>query len=231
MTFKEKLAMEHPDYVNDCYDGECFGCPKDYGYEDHDSSIKNCLENNGKGCTYCWNREFPEEKDGKHMKMNTFSKSDLKDGMVVEYGNGKRRLVLNNYMIGKDGYYTLDHYKENMKDKEFSDNDIMRVFTMSSVTTLDRIFHIENLNLIWERKETKKMTVEEMQNKLEELTGEKIEVELSNEKKYGKILQYCESISCSKCCLRDFGSCTWTGDSTNTKNIEACYNKIMEQKE
>ena len=75
------------------------------------------------------------------------TKADLKNGMVVEYGNGKRRLVLNNYMIGKDGYYTLDHYKENMKDKEFSDNDIMRVFTISSVTTLDRIFHIENLNL------------------------------------------------------------------------------------
>lgn len=155
-----------------------------------------------------------------------FTIDDLKNGMVVEYGNGKRRLVLNNYMIGKDGYCTLDHYKENMKDKEFSDNDIMRVFTIS----LDRIFHIENLNLIWERKETKKMTVEEMQNKLEELTGEKIEVELSNEEKYGKILQHCESTSCSKCCLFDFGYCTWEDDLTNTKNIEDCYTKMMEQK-
>ena len=154
------------------------------------------------------------------------TKADLKNGMVVEYGNGKRRLVLNNYMIGKDGYCTLDHYKENMKDKEFSDNDIMRVFTIS----LDRIFHIENLNLIWERKETKKMTVEEMQNKLEELTGEKIEVELSNEEKYGKILQHCESTSCSKCCLYDFHSCTWEDDLENTQNVETCYNKIMEQK-
>lgn len=158
------------------------------------------------------------------------TKADLKDGMVVEYGNGKRRLVLNNYMIGKDGYYTLDHYKENMKDKEFSDRDIMRVFTISIVTTLDRIFHIENLNLIWERKETKKMTVEEMKNKLEELTGEKIEVELSNEEKYGKILQHCKSTSCSKCCLSDFGDCTWEYDSTNTKNVEDCYTKMMEQK-
>ena len=155
-----------------------------------------------------------------------FTIDDLKNGMVVEYGNGKRRLVLNNYMIGKDGYCTLDHYKENMKDKEFSDNDIMRVFTIS----LDRIFHIENLNLIWERKETKKMTVEEMQNKLEELTGEKIEVELSNEEKYVKILQYCESTSCSKCCLYDFRFCTWEDDLENTQNVETCYNKIMEQK-
>lgn len=230
MTFKEKLAMEHPDCVDES--DTCSMCPSCYGYESYDDSEKNCLSNDGKGCDYCWNREIPdEEKDGEHMKMNTFSKSDLKDGMVVEYGNGKRRLVLNNYMIGKDGYYTLDHYKENMKDKEFSDNDIMRVFTISSVTTLDRIFHIENLNLIWERKETKKMTVEEMQNKLEELTGEKIEVELSNEKKYVKILQHCESTSCSKCCLSNFGYCTWEDDLTNTKNVEDCYTKMMEQKE
>ena len=33
-----------------------------------------------------------------------------------------------------------------------------------------------NLELIWERKEPKKMTVEEMRQKLEELTGEEIEV-------------------------------------------------------
>ena len=74
------------------------------------------------------------------------------------------------------------------------------------------------------------MTVEEMQNKLEELTGEKIEVELSNEEKYVKILQYCESTSCSKCCLYDFRSCTWEDDLENTQNVETCYNKIMEQK-
>lgn len=158
-----------------------------------------------------------------------FTKADLKNGMIIEYSNGKRRLVLNNYLIGKDGYYELSQYRENMKDKEDSDRDIMRVFTISIVTTLDRIFHIENLNLIWERKETKKMTVEEMQNKLEELTGEKIEVELSNEEKYGKILQHCESTSCSKCCLSDFGYCTWEYDLTNTKNVETCYNKIMEE--
>ena len=108
------------------------------------------------------------------------TKADLENGMVVEYRDGQKRLVLNNYLIGTNGYYELSDYKEDMKNQECSDLDIMRVFTISSVTTLDCIFHIENLNLIWERKETKKMTVEEMQNKLEELTGEKIEVELSN---------------------------------------------------
>lgn len=110
-----------------------------------------------------------------------FTKADLKDGMVVEYSNGKRRLVLNNHLIGKDGYYELNRYMEDMKDKESSERDIMRVFKIAIITTLDRIFHIENLDLIWERKEPKRTTAEEMRKKLEELTGEKIEIEPTRE--------------------------------------------------
>lgn len=41
---------------------------------------------------------------------------------------------------------------------------------------IEDVFIKSNLELIWERKEPKKMTVEEMRQKLEELTGEKIEV-------------------------------------------------------
>lgn len=105
-----------------------------------------------------------------------FTKADLKDGMIVEYRDGRRRLVLNNRLIGKDGYYELNWYSEDMKDKESSNRDIMRIFKIAINTVLDRIFHIENLDLIWERKEIKFMTVEEMRMKLEEFIGEKIEV-------------------------------------------------------
>lgn len=80
-----------------------------------------------------------------------FTKADLKDGMVVEYRDGKRRLVLNNRLIGKDGYYELNKYTEDMKDKEFFGRDIMRVFKIVINTTLSSIFHIENLELIWGR--------------------------------------------------------------------------------
>ena len=38
------------------------------------------------------------------------------------------------------------------------------------------MFIKNNLELIWERTEPKKMTVEEIREKLEELTGEEIEV-------------------------------------------------------
>lgn len=73
-----------------------------------------------------------------------------------------------------------------MKDKESSERDIMRVFKIAIITTLDRIFHIENLDLIWERKEPKRTTAEEMRKKLEELTGEKIEIEPTREEMIGK---------------------------------------------
>lgn len=41
---------------------------------------------------------------------------------------------------------------------------------------IEDVFIKSNLELIWERTETKKMTIEEMRQKLEELTGEEIEV-------------------------------------------------------
>lgn len=133
--------------------------------------------------------------------MDKFTKADLKDGMVVEYSNGKRRLVLNDHLIGKDGYYELNKYMQDMKDKASSERDIMRVFKIGIITTLDRIFHIENLELIWERKETKRMTVEEMKAKLEELAGEKIEVEPTREEMIGMCYEFCKKQYCSINCI------------------------------
>lgn len=160
-----------------------------------------------------------------------FTKSDLKDGMVVAYANGERRLVLNNFLIGKDGYFDLSNYSENLKDKNSSDRDIVRVFKINIVTTLDYIFRTENLELIWERTESKKMTTEEMRHKLEELTEEKIEVEPSREEMIGIIKIYCDNCtSCGTCCCikkycRDkevpFGKC-------DKETIKKCYKKVME---
>ena len=84
-----------------------------------------------------------------------FTKADLRDGMVVEYNDNcfGKRIVIGGFLTGEDGYADLGDYNENLK----------------SVVS-------DNLELIWERKEPKKMTVEEMRQKLEELTGEEIEV-------------------------------------------------------
>lgn len=61
MTFKEKLANEHPELVNRKYSGGCADCPKTYGY----TNDTNCfIDKDGQvDCTKCWNREIPEEKE------------------------------------------------------------------------------------------------------------------------------------------------------------------------
>lgn len=156
-----------------------------------------------------------------------FTKADLKDGMVVAYANGQRRLVLNNFLIGKDGYFDLSNYSEKMKDKNSSDRDIVRVFKINIVTTLDRIFHTENLELIWERTKTKHMTPEEMRQKLEELTEEKIEVEPSREEMIGIIKIYCNGRSCKTCILNN--KCHETNIYNMTKEqLKRCYKEVME---
>lgn len=104
-----------------------------------------------------------------------FTKADLKSGMVVECRDGDRRLVIDKYLIGKNSHYELSPYNENLED-EYPRLTIMKVFKIRQRAILERILDDDNLELIWERKEPKKMTVEEMRQKLEELTGEEIEV-------------------------------------------------------
>ena len=106
-----------------------------------------------------------------------FTKSDLKDGMVVEYNDNcfRKRLVIGGFLTGEDGYADLGDYNENLKSM-VSDLEIVRVYKIKCMGKISSIMHDDNLELIWERKEQKKMTVEEMRQKLEELTGEEIEV-------------------------------------------------------
>lgn len=108
-----------------------------------------------------------------------FTKADLRDGMVVEYRSKSygRRLVIGDMLIGAEGSHRLIYYNEDLidttGDKDF---DIMRIYKIQHISRFNEILLYSNLELIWERKESKKMTVEEMRQKLEELTGEKIEV-------------------------------------------------------
>ena len=106
-----------------------------------------------------------------------FTKVDLKSGMVVEYNDNYfgKRLVAGGFLIGEDGHADLGDYNENLKSV-VSDLEIVRVYKIKCMGKISSIMHDGNLELIWERKEPKKMTVEEMRKKLEELTGEEIEV-------------------------------------------------------
>lgn len=88
----------------------------------------------------------------------------------------KRRIVIGNELIGEDGYNDLNMYTDELTAKNEKRLDIQKIYKIKSGTTFKYLLQDENLELIWEKKELKKMTVEEIKQKLEELIGERIEV-------------------------------------------------------
>ena len=107
-----------------------------------------------------------------------FTKADLRDGMVVEQRNGNMYLVLAGMAVRKGEYYSIVGYTDDLKWAGYKGGDIVKVYriTPKSLKCIEDVFIKNNLELIWERTELKKMTIEEMRQKLEELTVEDIEV-------------------------------------------------------
>lgn len=129
-------------------------------------------------------RDFAEKYNYKILEygdymQKEFTKSDLKDGMVVEYRckDYGKRMVVGNMLIGEEGSHRLEAYENDLtQGYAKSQLSIIRVYKIKNERNFEHIMDDDNLELIWERKEPKKMTVEEMRQKLEELTGEEIEV-------------------------------------------------------
>lgn len=107
-----------------------------------------------------------------------FTKADLEDGMVVEQRDGSMYLVLAGKAVRKGRCNHIDGYTDDLKWEGYTGGDIVKVYriTPESLGCIEDVFIKSNFELIWERTESKKMTVEEMRKKLEELTGEQIEV-------------------------------------------------------
>ena len=97
----------------------------------------------------------------KFLATKKFTKDDLEDGMVVEYANGERRLVLEKYLLGNDGCNLLEHYSENLDYISYpycpfsEELRIDKVYS-AHMNILSKYFNDENLNLIWEREDQKK---------------------------------------------------------------------------
>lgn len=126
-----------------------------------------------------YNSEGYEILEWSDYMQKEFTKSDLKDGMVVEYRckDYGKRMVVGNMLIGEEGSHRLEAYENDLtQGYAKSQLSIIRVYKIKNERNFKHIMDDDNLELIWERKEPKKMTVEEMRKKLEELTGEEIEV-------------------------------------------------------
>ena len=107
----------------------------------------------------------------------------------------------------------------------------MKVFKVNTenVYCLEDILKSDNLELIWERKESKQMTTEEMRQKLEELTGEKIEIKLSVKDKRVALINYCKSRkTCNDCIFyRDSDEGIGIFDFED-EGIENLYNRLKQ---
>lgn len=90
-------------------------------------------------------------------KMKEFTKSDLKDGMVVEYRNGNLRIKVGEGLYGLDGGINLSNCNENFIDGcGYSELEIIAVYESDIFNTdIFKILKKENLKLIWKRKEQK----------------------------------------------------------------------------
>ena len=113
----------------------------------------------------------------KFLATKTFIKDDLEDGMVVEYANGERRLVVKGMLLGNDGYGKLEEYSDNLEYIPYPyyfPGESLRIDKVYSahINGLPRYFDDRNLTLIWEREEPVKMTKEEIEEEL----GYKIEI-------------------------------------------------------
>lgn len=117
-----------------------------------------------------------------------FTKDDLKNGMIVEYRNGKRRMVLGTNLIGLDGINQFEYYHDDLTVTEnFTTLDIVKVFDVPNLEC--KITDIlkpnkSRLSLLWEREEEVKEEVKEItMDDIEEKFGCKVKIINNKEEK------------------------------------------------
>lgn len=94
--------------------------------------------------------------------MKDFTKSDLKNRMVVELRNGTRYVVIDDKILSSIGYDFLSTYNEDLTmEKGPSKHDIVKVY--DQIYCID--FNKNSLNLLWERSEVKEVTMAEVEEK------------------------------------------------------------------
>ena len=110
----------------------------------------------------------------KRKDMKEFTRADLKPGMVVEYRNGARRLVVSIngflHLYSTDTYVThiVNAYNDNLT-YIFNNNkqDIVKVYEIVKLSSLScMLTSIDCLKLIWERNEPVEYTMQEIADKL-----------------------------------------------------------------
>ena len=82
MTFREKMAQEHPERISDAFIGGAKGCPHKYFN----------IPNNVEICAACWDRKMPEAENP-HIK-DSGERREFSSGAVRDIQEGKGRCDL-----------------------------------------------------------------------------------------------------------------------------------------
>lgn len=91
-----------------------------------------------------------------------FTKADLKDGMIVEYTNGNRGIVLSGRIVESGGHLRIADFTDDLKVTNLPEYTISKVYKSMTPTIAD-LFNATWFTLIWERKEEpEEMTLEEV---------------------------------------------------------------------
>ncbi len=98
-------------------------------------------------------------------------KKDLKNGMVVEYSIGldddKFAMVVNDRLISLNGFMELKKYNEDLLCEVNNDFDIIAVYEVDGYGNgLIDLLKGKGLKKLWQREETKEMTVADIEKAL-----------------------------------------------------------------
>ena len=102
------------------------------------------------------------------LELISFTKSDLKDGMVIECHDTTRRMIMGDNISGHSTFVKLGDFTNTLEHKKFRELTIDKVYK-STATTLNDYFANKYLTLIWERPKEepiKEMTVAEIEKEL-----------------------------------------------------------------
>lgn len=111
-----------------------------------------------------------------HFKMEpVFTKSDLKDWMVVELRDGTEAVVnrTTDTLINIGSNNGLIHYNDALINTYASKWDIMKVFSPAASGSVDNIIQTYPDNLLWERKEKSdaELEIESIQAEMDKLNN------------------------------------------------------------
>lgn len=113
MTYREKLAIEHPDCIDPKCSGGCKMCPDNYGYcklKDTMCGKTNIYIGSSEKCTECWDQVITGtenlEKEKENEKMPTKTTRKTKDELIEEIKNLREELErtkrMDTYVQGAD---------------------------------------------------------------------------------------------------------------------------------